>query len=107
MHPCSLFGLVLTRCFALCLSFYLSSSLKHGELKGVDRFGNQYYESARELPGRHRWVVYPSKKLVDASAVPPEWHGWLHHMNDETPLDVRTHTQQRGSGGEHGLETCQ
>lgn len=60
-------------------------SLKQGELKGVDRFGNQYYESAVEVPGRHRWVVYPSKKAVDGSAVPPEWHGWLHHIGDETP----------------------
>jgi NADH:ubiquinone oxidoreductase subunit len=76
-------------------------------LKGVDRFGNQYYESARELPGRHRWVVFPSKKLVDASAVPPEWHGWLHHMNDETPLDVRAHAQQSGSARNTDWGTCE
>jgi len=62
-------------------------TLKQGELKGVDQFGNQYYEGNAELPGRHRWVVFPSKKLVDASSVPPEWHGWLHHMNDETPIE--------------------
>ena len=63
--------------------------MKPGELKGVDQFGNQYWESAIEIPGRNRWVVFPSKALVDASSVPPEWHGWLHHMNDDTPISVR------------------
>ena len=25
----------------------------------------------------------------DASQVPPEWHGWLHNMNDEAPSTLK------------------
>jgi len=42
--------------------------------------------------GQHRWVEYAGEKSfyeVDASFVPPEWHGWLHCTTDETPTKVR------------------
>jgi NADH:ubiquinone oxidoreductase subunit len=42
--------------------------------------GNRYY---RERNGDKRWVIY--RDLAEASKVPPEWHGWLHHTVDELP----------------------
>src|SRR6185295_4047999 len=56
----------------------------HTKLKGVfvgeDVLGNVYY---RTKDGRRRWVLY--KNLAEASMVPPEWHGWLHHTMAEPP----------------------
>ncbi|MBS0471515.1 MAG: NADH:ubiquinone oxidoreductase subunit NDUFA12 [Proteobacteria bacterium] len=46
---------------------------------GTDQFGNRYYESKT---GR-RWVLYAG--TVEASRVPPDWHGWLHHTFKEPP----------------------
>lgn len=51
-----------------------------GEEVGVDEFGNRYYQSNG---GQRRWVIYEGE--ADASRVPPEWHGWLHHMWHEPP----------------------
>jgi NADH dehydrogenase (ubiquinone) 1 alpha subcomplex subunit 12 len=34
--------------------------------------------------GRHRWVEYAEKGRYNASQVPAEWHGWLHHITDST-----------------------
>lgn len=47
---------------------------------GTDAFGNRYYRSKDSV---RRWVLY--KGTVDASLVPPDWHGWLHHTFDEIP----------------------
>lgn len=59
-----------------------------GELKGIDQFGNQYYQSYQRMTGKNRWVVYAARSRdLDASQVPPEWHGWLHYMWDETPIE--------------------
>jgi len=52
---------------------------------GQDHMGNVYYEAAARK-GYHltrRWVIY--KGAPDASKVPPEWHGWLHHQTDIMP----------------------
>lgn len=40
------------------------------------------------IVGRHRWVEYASKNRYNASQVPPEWHGWLHHITDHTGDEV-------------------
>ncbi len=55
---------------------------RRGERVGVDSFGNRYYRDRKHpLHGRERrWVLY--KGAAEASAVPPEWHGWLHHVMD-------------------------
>ncbi|CAL4932520.1 unnamed protein product [Urochloa decumbens] len=54
-------------------------------LVGVDKFGNKYYEKLHDTQyGRHRWVEYAEKGRYNASQVPPEWHGWLHHITDNT-----------------------
>lgn len=55
---------------------------------GADQFGNKYYR-ARPRPGykrERRWVIY--KGAPEASKVPPEWHGWLHHQSDELPSEA-------------------
>lgn len=46
--------------------------LKFGELKGVDKFGNKYYEDL-ELPfGQHRWVEYANIHDPDPTMIQPE-----------------------------------
>ncbi len=65
----------------------------NGVQVGRDQFGNRYYRSRRGGRGVHRdslrherrWVIYNGE--VEASRVPSEWHGWLHHTSDETPPD--------------------
>jgi NADH:ubiquinone oxidoreductase subunit len=61
---------------------------KRGSLVGQDAEGNRYYEArdARDSyddKRKRRWVIY--KGYAEASKVPPEWHGWLHHTFDEPP----------------------
>ncbi len=45
-----------------------------GQPVGSDDFGNRYYPTR---DGKRRWVLYSG--TVEASRVPPDWHGWLHH----------------------------
>ena len=58
-----------------------------GRLVGEDDTGNKYYESVAakfNYDGRNRrFVIYNG--YPDASKVPPEWHGWLHHTLAEPP----------------------
>lgn len=61
----------------------------NGEQVGTDAQGNKYYR-AKSKGGRgtpdgreRRWVIYSGPN--DASRVPAEWHGWLHHQYDELP----------------------
>lgn len=56
-----------------------------GERVGVDPFGNKYYQAAprKGYKRPRRWVVY--KGVPEATNVPPEWHGWLHHQTDTVP----------------------
>ena len=67
----------------------------HGELVGTDQFGNRYYHEKRRRPLKRgggldsrerRWVLYNGE--VEASRVPPLWHGWLHHIFDEVPTEA-------------------
>jgi NADH:ubiquinone oxidoreductase subunit len=55
---------------------------RRGHFVGQDNFGNRYYSSE---PGKRRWVIYSG--TVEASRVPPEWHGWLHHTFDLPPTE--------------------
>lgn len=51
---------------------------------GEDALGNLYYEGGQDVHGRpRRWVIYAGAN--DASRVPPEWFGWLHHQIDDVP----------------------
>jgi NADH:ubiquinone oxidoreductase subunit len=63
-----------------------------GELVGTDQFGNRYYrqknyrpreKGAGKFSRERRWVLYNGE--TEASRVPPEWHGWLHHTVAEPP----------------------
>ena len=60
---------------------------RFGELVGEDQFGNKYYtEKAPRVATRaKRWVLYADGSAVEASAVPPEWHAWMHRYTDEPP----------------------
>lgn len=72
---------------------YQMRVIKFGQLVGVDKYGNKYYENTVDYPlNQHRWVEYAGDKSVyevDASNIPPEWHGWLHSSTTEPPTDVR------------------
>ncbi len=53
----------------------------HGKQVGHDGAGNVYYEEKSPRGARsRRWVAYAG--IADASAVPPEWHAWLHYTTD-------------------------
>ena len=61
---------------------------KRGRLVGTDELGNRYYEARDNRDSwdpklKRRWVVY--KGYAEASKVPPDWHGWLHHTFAEPP----------------------
>ena len=61
-------------------------SARNGKRVGEDVFGNIYFRSKKSdssHPAGQRWIIY--KGANDASRVPPEWHGWLHHSYDEVP----------------------
>lgn len=62
--------------------------LRSSALVGEDDFGNRYYEARTDKGSydkgrKRRYVIY--KGYADASKVPAEWHGWLHHTFDEPP----------------------
>ncbi len=53
---------------------------RNGNHVGTDSFGNKYYTGK----GR-RWVIFNGP--IEGSRVPAEWHGWLHHTFEKTPID--------------------
>lgn len=53
-----------------------------GSHVGDDDAGNRYYRSRK---GDRRWVIYNGP--ADASAIPPGWHGWMHHRTNISPAD--------------------
>lgn len=63
----------------------LFTLFSRGSKVGADPYGNIYYRTAARPGYKHerRWVIY--KGEPDASNVPPEWHGWLHHQCDTVP----------------------
>ena len=61
---------------------------RYGEFVGEDDEGNRYYRAKSSIPdsiSEHRWVVY--KDYAEASAIPPGWHGWMHHRVDTPPSE--------------------
>jgi NADH:ubiquinone oxidoreductase subunit len=59
-------------------------SVRGAKRVGEDALSNVYYEGKALPDGRlRRFVIYSGSN--DASRVPPEWHGWLHHSVEELP----------------------
>lgn len=58
-----------------------------GKVVGEDQLGNKYYSAAprKGYKRDRRWVMY--KGAPEASSVPAEWHGWLHHQSDVIPSE--------------------
>lgn len=60
---------------------------RRGVFVGQDETGNKYYEAkdtSDSYDGRkRRWVIFNG--YAEASKVPPDWHGWLHHTFAEPP----------------------
>lgn len=54
----------------------------YGKKVGEDALGNRYFEDKNRA---RRWVIYNGES--QASRVPPEWHGWLHHTFDLPPTE--------------------
>ncbi len=74
---------------------------RKGERVGEDQFGNIYYRSPSALPEsipERRWVIYNG--YAEGSAVPPGWHGWLHHRVD-TPPSKETYTPHTWEAPHH------
>lgn len=65
----------------------LFTAMKRGEKVGEDALGNAYYRAKprKGYKRERRWVMYDG--APEASTVPPEWHGWLHHQNDDIPSE--------------------
>lgn len=64
---------------------FLLTVWKKGEFVGEDQAGNRYFRGPARKTYTHdrRWVIYQGEP--DASKVPPEWHGWLHHQTNIVP----------------------
>ncbi len=57
---------------------------RHGTEVGRDAAGNVYYEGGVNSDGQtRRWVIFSG--YSEASAIPPGWHGWIHHRVDVPP----------------------
>ena len=58
---------------------------RSGEYVGQDYFGNKYYRGKAKKGYTHerRWVSYAAE--IEASSIPPEWHGWMHHQTNTVP----------------------
>lgn len=60
------------------------NTARNGTRVGEDSQGNVYYEGGTDPNGlTRRFVIYNGAN--DASRVPAEWHGWLHHSIDGPP----------------------
>ncbi|KEO60445.1 NADH:ubiquinone oxidoreductase subunit NDUFA12 [Thioclava indica] len=55
---------------------------RKGVKVGEDAQGNIYYHSRDD---KKRWVIYNG--VIEASRIPPDWHGWMHFTYDEPPTE--------------------
>lgn len=56
---------------------------RKGVRVGEDDFGNVYYRNSDDT---RRWAIFAD--LTEASAIPAEWHGWLHHTFELPPTEA-------------------
>ena len=67
---------------------------RKGSKVGEDHQGNVYFEGGKDPNGlTRRWVIY--KGANDASRVPAEWHGWLHHSIEGAPESFTVYTKDK------------
>jgi len=54
-----------------------------------------YFEERGRVKGRRRkrWVLFNG--IVEASKVPPEWHGWLHYTHDKPLPETKKYEWQK------------
>ena len=68
----------------------------NGRMVGTDGAGNTYYihrKAPAEGQRARRWVAFNGPD--EASAVPPEWHAWLHYTVDEPLSEAGRKTWQK------------
>jgi len=68
-------------------SMQITKLFSGSKFVGKDVLGHKYY-TAKPRKGYkrdRRWVVYNG--APEASSIPPEWHGWIHHQTDVVPSD--------------------
>lgn len=81
--PMGILGKIFTWWDGATIGTSLFTSRK-GTKVGEDHQGNIYYEGGTDPNGlTRRWVMYNGAN--DASRVPAEWHGWLHHSIEGAP----------------------
>jgi NADH:ubiquinone oxidoreductase subunit len=65
---------------------YLLTLLFRGKYIGMDQYNNKYYVGKKRKGYNHeRRFVKFANGVPEASQVPPEFHGWLHHQTDQFP----------------------
>ena len=67
-----------------------------GRLVGSDAVGNHYYLEKSKRRGSlraRRWVTFAGEK--EASAVPAEWHAWLHYTTERPIPETGKHPWQK------------
>ena len=66
-------------------AYTIWATVTSGKRVGLDQAGNKYYRAKARAGYKRerRWVVYQG--APEATKVPPEWHGWLHHQTDVVP----------------------
>jgi NADH:ubiquinone oxidoreductase subunit len=87
------------RLFGVMSPAYTALSRLWGGAKkiGEDTFGNCYYQAKpRKGYSKPRRFVY-YKGAPEATAVPPEWHGWLHHQTNIVPAGASADNQDQKS----------
>ncbi len=58
---------------------------RRGTFVGQDQYGNKYYKGKPVHTQFHerRWVLYAGEP--EATRMPPEWQGWIHHQLKDPP----------------------
>ncbi|CAM9189547.1 unnamed protein product, partial [Ectocarpus fasciculatus] len=80
--------------------------IKVGTHKGTDVNGNKYYENLEYPFGQHRWVEYSNIHNPDPTMIHPDWHGWMHHMFDETPEEYKFSKNKEIAQLSHAKAVC-
>jgi NADH:ubiquinone oxidoreductase subunit len=65
---------------------YLLTLFFRGRFIGSDQYNNKYYVGkTRKGYTKERRFVRFENGVPEASQIPPEFHGWLHHQTDKFP----------------------